>query len=824
MKKVKKIAREQLEIAEAVFNRFYAEKGWTPFAFQREVFDCFFAGYSGLLNAPTGSGKTYALGLPVLAQALTQQYSGELPKGLKAIWISPIRALAPEIESSLKTACELLNLDWRIENRTGDTSAKDRARQKKSPPDFLITTPESLHILLSQKGSRELFGNLQCVVADEWHELLSTKRGVQVELALSRLRTLAPGLRTWGISATIGNLEEAAIVLLGLNPPPYKLIRTNIEKKTEVVTLLPEEIDKYPWAGHLGLKMLPALIPIINGSASTLVFTNTRGQAEIWYQALLNAYPDWAGQMALHHGSLDGATRAWVENALHEGKLKLVVCTSSLDLGVDFRPVETVVQIGSPKGVSRFAQRAGRSGHRPGETSRIYLLPTNSLELIEAAGMKEALKRKLYEERPPVYRAFDVLVQYLVTLAVGDGFSPDEIRKEVSQTFCYSTFSDDEWRQVLQFITTGGDTLKAYSEFSKVQVVEGKFVVEDKRTAMRHRLSIGTIASEISMSVTLMNGKKLGNIEEYFISKINPGDVFVYAGQMLELVQVRGTQAIVRKTTRKSKVVPSWNGGRMPLSNQISSLIREKLSDYADGDITDAEMEKLVPLLELQRERAAVPREKELLVEIFHSVEGHHYLFYPFEGRLVHEGMAMLLAYRLTQVHPASFSLGMNDYGFELLTDSDVDFSRYINESLFSTENLTTDIYASTNYTEIARRRFRDIASIAGLLFKGFPKKQQKTRHLQANSNLFYEVFADYDPDNFLLRQSLEEALAYQLEETRLRMALKRMQKQQLLMYEIDQPTPFSFPILVDSMMRGKFTNEPLEERVKRMIAHMQEG
>jgi ATP-dependent Lhr-like helicase len=321
-----------------------------------------------------------------------------------------------------------------------------------------------------------------------------------------------------------------------------------------------------------------------------------------------------------------------------------------------------------------------------------------------------------------------------------------------------------------------------------------------------------------------MNGKKLGNIEEYFISKINPGDVFVYAGQMLELVQVRGTQAIVRKTTRKSKVVPSWNGGRMPLSNQISALIREKLSNYADGDITDVEMEKLVPLLELQRERSSVPREQELLVEIFHSDEGHHYVFYPFEGRLVHEGMAMLLAYRLTQIKPASFSLGMNDYGFELLTDSDFDFSVHINQALFSTENLTTDIYASTNYTEIARRRFRDIASIAGLLFKGFPKKQQKTRHLQANSNLFYEVFADYDPDNFLLRQSLEEALAYQLEESRLRIALKRMQKQDLLMYSIDQPTPFSFPILVDSMMRGKLTNEPLEERVKRMIAQMQEG
>ena len=810
----------ELDKALKLYRSWYRSRGWKPFAFQEEMLKVYFEGYSGLLNAPTGSGKTLAAGLPVLLYALLNPVQSKR-KGIRALWITPIRALASEIESALRQAAAESGLDWRIENRTGDTTSADRARQKKSPPEFLITTPESMHVMLAQKGYPELFENIECVIVDEWHELLSTKRGVQMELALSRLRAVAPGMRTWGISATIGNLEEALLVLLGINPPPYKMVKSETEKKVEVITIIPEEIERYPWAGHLGIRLSKTLKPVIENSGSTLLFTNTRSQAEIWYQHLLKENPEWAGLMALHHGSLGSETRQWVEQALHDGRLKVVVCTSSLDLGVDFRPVDTVIQVGSPKGVARFAQRAGRSGHQPGKVSRIYLLPTHSLELLEAAGFKEALTRKVFESRIPVIRAFDVLVQYLVTLAVSEGFYADEIFNEVKNTFCYHSITRNEFDQLLVFITSGGETLHAYSEFSRVRVIDGKFIVDDRRVALRHRISIGTISSDASMNVRFLNGKRLGSIEESFISRLKPGDVFTFGGKQLELTQIRGMDAVVKPSSKKNGVVPSWMGGRMPLSGEISEVIREKLSDYATGDITDPEMQALMPLLELQRYVSALPQTNELLAETLQSREGHHLFIYPFEGRLVHEGMAMLLAYRFSRDRKITFSLAMNDYGFELLTDSEFDYSSHLGKNLFTSANLTQDIFASTNYTEVARRRFRDIASISGLVFKGYPHKMQKTRHLQADSNLFYEVFSDYDKNNLLLRQAFEEALYFQLEELRLRKALGRMSEQKLLLHHLERPSPFCFPILVDRL-REKMSNESIEDRVARMIRDME--
>lgn len=802
------------------FTGFFTDRAWQAFPFQQQVLDEVFSGTSGLLNAPTGSGKTIALALPLLLKYSAMRRESTV-KGLQIIWITPIRALAPEISAAFRDLIQYLDLPWRVENRTGDTNSAQRAKQKKNPPEVLITTPESLHILLSQKSTDEYFGGLQALVVDEWHELLGTKRGVQVELALSRLKVLARGMCIWGVSATIGNLREAMQVLLGNQANKGALVMADIQREMEITTLIPEEVERFPWSGHLGLSMLPQLLPVLESAGSTLVFTNTRGQAEIWYQQILAARPDWAGIIALHHGSLSTDIRTWVEESLHAGRLKVVVCTSSLDLGVDFRPVETVVQIGSPKGVSRFAQRAGRSGHRPGAVSRIFIVPTHALELLEAVAIKTAVAEKRFEERLPVFRAFDVLIQYLVTLAVGDGFDARLLRREVQETYCFQTINDAEWAAVLSFITTGGDSLQAYSEFSRVIIRDGIYCVEDRKTAQRHRLSIGTIASELSIQVTLMNGKRLGTIEEYFIARLNEGDAFVFAGQLLELVSFRGTQAIVKKASGKSNVVPSWNGGRMPLSSEVSQMLRMKLNGFLEGDITDVEMEALVPLLQLQMERSAIPEESEILMEVFHSKEGTHFYIYPFEGRLVHEGMAMLFAYRLARISPASFSIGMNDYGFELLTDSVFDFTPYLDASLFSTAGLTEDIYASTNYSEIARRRFRDIAGIAGLLFKGFPGRQQKARHLQANSNLFYEVFRDYDHSNLLLKQSLEEALYFQLEERRLRQALQRMGRQRILLKYLQKPSPFCFPLLVDNL-RAKLSNESLEDRVKKMIARME--
>lgn len=733
------------------------------------------------------------------------------------LWITPVRALAAEIKDALQTAAADMGLDWKIDLRTGDTSTAARAQQKKSPPQCLITTPESLHLMLAQKQYPDLFKGLRCVVVDEWHELIGNKRGVQVELGLSRLRGMLPTLRTWGISATIGNLDEAMEVLLGLNHPKAKIVKAQIDKKVEIETIIPDEIETYPWAGHMGVKLLHKTFPIIERSKSTLLFTNVRSAAEIWYQRLLEANPHWAGQMAIHHGSLSAETRKWVEEALDAGILKVVVCTSSLDLGVDFRPVETVIQVGSPKGVARFAQRAGRSGHAPGQVSRIYLLPTNSLELLEAAAFKEAFRQQRFESRTPVIRAFDVLIQYLVTLAVSDGFRPEAILPEVRQTHAYSTISDEEWAQMLSFIRFGGESLRNYEEFNKVEVEDGLWKVKNRMVAMRHRLSVGTIASDTMMTVAFMSGKRLGSIEEYFVSRLNPGDVFTFAGRQLELVMIRDMKAVVRPAKGKGKV-PSWQGGRMALSSEVSEFLRQKLDEYVNGQSWEDEMLFLTALFDIQKTRSAIPHKNELLIEYHKSKDGTHLFFFPFEGRMVHEGMAMLFAYRISKQRKVTFSMAMNDYGFELLTDSDLNPDEVITPDLFSTAHLVQDIYQSTNYTEIARRRFRDIAGIAGLVFKGYPDKVVKTRHLQASSNLFYSVFNDYDKDNLLLRQALEEALYEQLEEVRLRQALQRIQGQRIILNKPVKITPFAFPIMVDSLNRHNLTNEQLADRIRKMV------
>ncbi len=531
----------------------FRSKGWTPFPFQREAWQSVWTGNNGIVNAPTGSGKTYSLLIPILLED-----SKLKAKGPRAIWITPIRALAKEIEHSAKRAAQDLQPGWRVGIRSGDTSVRERARQKENPPDLLITTPESIHLLISQKDYAEFFGDVTTIVVDEWHELMGSKRGVLMELALSRLKTIAPAMRIWGISATIGNMDESMQVLLGnyVTQKDVKVIRADIQKKLEVLSIFPDEVEHMSWSGHLGIQLLDKVIPIVKQSTSTLIFTNTRSFAEIWYQKILDKAPELAGLIAMHHGSISKELREWVEDQLHEGKLKAVICTSSLDLGVDFRPVETVIQVGSPKGVARFLQRAGRSGHQPGAVSRIYFLPTNTLELTEGAALREAMQRNIVEDRVPYLRSFDVLIQYLITLAVSDGFVPDEILLEVRTTVSFSSITEEEWHWLLGFITTGGEALTAYNEYRKVVIDKGVYRVENSRIAFKHRLSIGTIVGDTLMYVKTMSGKFLGTIEEYFISSLNIGDVFWFAGQSLELVRIKDMDAQVRKSKRKSGRVP----------------------------------------------------------------------------------------------------------------------------------------------------------------------------------------------------------------------------------------------------------------------------
>lgn len=827
-----------------VIQQWYRQKKWKQFPFQKEMEEAYLSGFSGLLNAPTGSGKTFALFLPFLADFINKYpdtYTTQKNNGLLMLWITPLRALTNDIRKAMQEVCDDIGLPWRIMTRTGDTSAAEKAALKRKLPEVLLTTPESLHLMLAQKEYDKVFKGLQVMVCDEWHELLGTKRGVQVELGLSRLKglgaemivrgavtnsTAAPlsahfaPLRIWGISATIGNLEQAAEVLLGNDFPPerIKMIRAHIDKKLVIESVIPPNIENYSWAGHIGVKLLPQVMEIVARSKTTLIFTNTRSQSEIWYHAIIDNYPEYAGIMAMHHGSLDNELRNWVEQALHAEALKVVVCTSSLDLGVDFRPVDTVVQVGSPKGVARFMQRAGRSGHHPGAISKAYFVPTHSLELLEGAALKQAIKNGVFESRDPMLLTMDVLIQFMVTLAVSDGFRADELFREVKTTFAFADLRRDEFNQLLDFITNGGKTLAQYDEFLKVEVENGLFKVNSRRVAMRHRLSIGTITSELSIRVKWLSGGSLGTLEEGFIAKLKPGNVFWFAGRSLEFIKVKEMTAYVKKSTKTKGLIPSWAGGRMPLSSQLSAVFRDKLDDVANGIETDIEVKALKPLFDLQAKLSHLPQSHEFLIESFKSREGHHLLFYPFEGRLVHEGMASLLAYRISKIKPASFSIAMNDYGFELLTDEDIPIEEALEDAdFFSINNLIDDIQHSLNANEMARRRFRDIAHIGGLVFTGYPGQPVKNKHLQASTSLLFEVFNEYEPDNLLVRQAYNEALAFQLEEFRLRAALQRIQTQNIVLKTIERPTPFAFPILVDSLGRERLSTETMEERIAKM-------
>lgn len=797
----------------------FKAEGWQPHAFQLEAWEAFERKQEILIQAPTGSGKTYAALSPVVANGKMLKAAGyKSSRGVRLIWIAPIRALTKEIASSAQRLVDALELDWKVGIRTGDTSTKEKAKQRVQLPEVLVTTPESLHVLLAMQGGADRFKRLECVVVDEWHELMGSKRGVQMELANAWLRTMAPEMLVWGISATIGNIDEAIRVLLGPTRTGC-IIRANWKKIIQVESLMPQRFERLPWAGHLGVQLCSSVVEVIRAHRSTLIFTNTRAQAEIWYHQLLEVAPELSGVLALHHSSIAKELRDWVEEALHLGNLQAVVCTSSLDLGVDFRPVDAVVQIGGPKGVARFAQRAGRSGHTPHAVSKIYFLPTHGLELIEASALRAALDQDQIEPREPILRSFDVLIQFLCTLAVGDGFTPEIARKAIQSTFAFETISDEEWNACLRFIRDGGDALAAYPEYKRVTVDadSGVYTLSDRKMARRHRMSIGTIVSDQMIRVKWAKGGFIGHVEEYFVSGMDVGESFWFAGMSLEFVRLKEATVFVKRSTKPKGKIPVYLGGRLSLSSELGHAIRDQLEALADGEIRSAEMSRVIPLMELQQEMSLIPRSSELLLEEFETDEGFHLCCFPFEGRAVHEAMGMLLAHRWSQLRPLTISISVNDYGFELLSDQPLKASEIFQFDLFSSKNLMNDLQSGLNASEMAKRRFRDIAVISGLSFQGYPGKTQGVKHLQSHSGLLFEVFRDFDADNILFKQAYDELIDQQMEWNRLRLALELISRKRALITTPGRPTPFSFPLVV-SRLRESLSSEQLDFRIGKML------
>lgn len=813
----------------------FAGEGWRPYSFQTEAWQRWNEGRSGLIHVPTGAGKTYAAYLGPLGdcvRAIAARGPGKSPPdGLAVLYITPLRAVSRDIEKALCRPVESLGLPIRVESRTGDTSTALRARQRKRPPHVLITTPESLTLMLTQDDAPELFKGLRAVIIDEWHELLSCKRGVQVELALARLRRMTPTLRTWALSATLRDVHAAARAAVGVDAPEPAIVTASIDRPIVVSSLLPLSVDRFPWAGHLGISMLEPLLAFLDPARSTLIFTNTRSQAERWFQAILTARPEWAERLALHHGSIDREVRERVEAQLKSGETTLAVCTSSLDLGVDFAPVERVVQIGSPKGIARLIQRAGRSGHRPGATCEVVCVPTHALELIEIAAAREAIRAGRIEERPTLQRPLDALVQHLVTCGFGDGFDPEALFEEVRASVSYRTLTREEFGWCLELVEYGGATLKAYPEHHRIVRRDGRCVVSSRRLAAIHRLNIGTITSDATIAIRLVRGGMLGSIEESFIGRLHAGDTFIFAGRLLEFVRLRDATAFVKPATRRTTYTPHWAGARFPLSTALSAAVRDVIDGLREADLESLspelapqlapELRAARPVIETQRQLSALPARDETLIEFLTSEDGSHCFIYPFDGRLVHEGLAALLARRLGRLRPATFALSINDYGIELLSAEPFPFADLLTVALFTSEGLLDDLLEAINLGELARRQFREVARVAGLVPQKYPGGERSTRQLQAGASLLYEVFNEFDPENLLLVQARREVLERQCEDSRLAKTLERLRTNRMRTIEVSRPTPLGFPLVVDRL-GTTLSTESLRTRIARMVGEAQ--
>ncbi|MCB9548203.1 MAG: ligase-associated DNA damage response DEXH box helicase [Myxococcales bacterium] len=792
----------------------FADQGWTPFGFQAATWAAYAAGESGLVHVPTGAGKTYAaFGGPFADLA-----AGRGRGGLHTLYLTPLRAVARDIEEALTRPVQALGLPIRVESRTGDTSGSVRAKQRARLPEVLVTTPESLALQLTDPRAAERFSGLACLILDEWHALLGQKRGALLELALARVRALAPAARTWALSATLRDPPGAAQAAVGVGRPA-RLISAPLTREVRVLSVRPERPEEMPWAGRMGFSMLPRVLAALDPAQTTLLFTNTRNQAESWFQAIARARPDWVPRMGLHHSTIDAEERTRIEKGLGDGSVTLAVCTGSLDLGVDFGPVQRVFNIGSPKGIARLIQRAGRAAHQPGQPCEVVCVPTHALELVEIAAARDAIERGDVEPTGPLDAPLDVLVQHLVSCAVGGGFEPAAQLEEVRTAASFAGLTDTQYGWALALLEHGGATLKAYPEYHRITRGEdGRYHISSERMAKLQRLSIGTIVEDTAMSVVMRGAGRLGSVEERFIAGLRPGETFAFGGQVVALAEVRDFTAFVKKSSRRPSRVPAWGGGRLPISACLAEASLDMLDRFDRGEAGPPEMEAARPILEMQARMSRLPGPGPVLAELCSTEDGSHLFVYPFAGRAAHEGMAALLALRLGRRRPASFALSMNDHGFELVCEGSYPYAALLAEAdPFDDAGLLDDVQAAVNLGEMARRRFRDTARIAGLVFSGFPGKIKTLRQIQTSSSLLFDVFRRYDPDNLLLYQVRREVLAESFEFSRLRATLARCRADGLDVRTVARPTPFGMPLVIDRL-GSSLSTESLEDRVARLL------
>jgi ATP-dependent Lhr-like helicase len=805
----------------------FESKGWTPSKFQREAWLRYRQGKSGLIVTPTGSGKTLAaLGGPLL-EAVAEGAAQPKRRAMRAaggsrrvriVWVTPLRALANDTARALREPIDALRVPWTVALRTGDASSRDKRLARQGKAEVLVTTPESLELLLSYEETEAQLSAVRAIVVDEWHELVATKRGVLLQLSLARIGRWAPRARVWGVSATLGNIEQARDVLLP-HVSDAVIVRGVKPRDVTLDTLLPAPGARFPWAGHLGLSQLDSVVSVLKNARTTLIFANTRAHAELWHQALQSVWLDAAETLALHHGSLDPALRHKVELGLRDGTVRCVVATSSLDLGVDFPAVDQVIQIGSPRSAARLLQRAGRARHRPGESGHVIGVPTHALELAEFAAAREALADGEIDPRYPLVGCVDVLSQHCITLAVAGGFCADELLEEVRGTHAYASLTDATWASVLNFIVRGGDALQHYPDFNRVALGEdGRYRVTERRIASRHRMSIGTIVSEGAMQVRLMRGGKLGIVDEAFVARLKPRDKFQFAGRTVELVRLNDMTAYVRPAKPGTGVMAKWQGHRLPLAVSLGKRVEAILA--RDGGTP--ERAALEPILQLQAKLSAIPAPGSLLVEQIKLRQGWHLFVYPFAGRAIHEALASLMAYRWSQTEENTFSFAVNDYGLSISAARETRLDEDALRELLQPEGLVEHVERGVNVAELARRQFREIARVAGLLPPSLPGKAQRSlRQLQASSGLLYDVLLKHDPTHILLRQATQEALYEQLDLHAVEATLAAIRERQLVMSRPRSLTPLSFPLWAETR-RGSLSSEDWKARVQRAAQQLE--
>ena len=805
-----------------------------PARFQQRAWKAFAMGHSGLISAPTGSGKTLAaIGGPLI-QAMAWSKVETSKHGVRILWITPLRALASDTRGNLLRPVEALLPHWRTAMRTGDATAKDRSASQKGQAQLLVTTPESLAILLSSETGSASFHSLRAVIVDEWHELLPSKRGVLLQLNLARLRRIAADMQVWGLSATIGNLDEAVEVLVRERPAEQSVIVQDERRKPFALkTLLPQQTVRLPWSGHLGLSNMGEVLKQVLAKQSCIIFTNTRSQAELWFRALASVWPLQAETLAVHHGSLDQAVRQKVEEGLRQHAVRCVVATSSLDLGVDFPAVDLVIQVGGAHSVARTVQRAGRAKHRPGMPVHLTAVATQALEVCEFAATRALAQQQAFESRPPLRLCLDVLSQHAMSMSLAGGFQADALYKEVRSTAAFAPLARGQWQAVLDFLVRGGQALDAYPQYRRLRLENQRYLPVDAQVARRHRMGIGTITEQSMVQVQFLRGARLGSVEEGFISKLKPGDVFNFAGRSVALFRVEGLTAWVRKSSQPGALTPAWAGGFLPFSNRVGQAMKALLSQaqHDPDDPLSPEMQYLQPLLALQNQRSHVPRSTELLIEMVPTVAGRRksgsaapagmaWFIYPFAGRVVHEGLALLLAHRLAQQQTNTFSWACNHIGCMLMPTLPINANSVNWTALLSPERLGEDLAAAVNFSEIARRRFREIAQIAGLLHARIPGMRFNTRQLQVSSGLLFDVLSKYDTEHILLQAARHEAIHRDLHLPDLQALLQTLSAQSLVLKRTAKHTPFSFGLWAESM-RGQLTTESWTERIRRMAQKM---